>query len=84
MKQHKILLAMSLLPEEDRKKIEREGVTPETMSALTKLYNAYKKPKAKGAFGKRGTNRKQELRSSTEYLAQLLAISKKKIEDELE
>jgi len=61
----KIAKAILLLPEEDRKMVEREmsspdGISSENMSRIQKMVNSLSSSRGKnnGAFGKRGSDRK--------------------------
>lgn len=65
----KIQRVKLVLPEEDREQIDKElkegNLSPETMSKVAKFYNNFIAPKrlrkTKGAFGKKGANRKAQV-----------------------
>jgi len=66
---HKIHKVKMALPQEDRDQIDKElaegGLKPETMSRVAKFYHNFlsckRQTKVKGAFGKRGGNRKMQI-----------------------
>jgi|DEB0MinimDraft_6_1074348.scaffolds.fasta_scaffold17054_4 hypothetical protein len=61
----------------------RKGISPETISRLVLMHNAIAPAvKTKGAFGKRGTNRKAQLFQKRLVMSELFEKAKKEIEDE--
>ncbi len=84
MNKWKKILALKMLPKEDAEKVRSEGDTPENVSGLTKIYNSVKRVPTKGAFGKKGTNRKKQRANDAVQLAKLLQVKREEIERKFE
>ena len=87
----KISKAISLLPEEDRKMVKEEmaspdGISSENMSRIQKMVNSLSSGKTnnKGAFGKRGSDRKSLVASRRKDFIQKLKKAQEQSELEKE
>lgn len=87
----KIAKAILLLPEEDRKMVEREmsspdGISSENMSRIQKMVNSLSSSKInnKGAFGKRGSDRKSLVASRRKDFIEKLKKAQKESESKNE
>ena len=76
------------LPKEDcdsvKKDLKDNGkLSPENQSKVAKMHNAVgQSVKVKGAFGKKGTNRKLQIWYKQQIMRELFEKAKQKVEDE--
>ena len=71
-----------MLPDQDRDRIDMElasedGLSPKMTSLIASSCNYLSSEKVKGAFGKRGTNRKQQIREKQKAFRKSQADAKK-------
>ena len=82
--QHDIVERVKIIDGEEVTVKEPKGIPSELMSKMTLTHNAIRESHAptRGAFGKRGTNRKFQLYQKRLVMKELFEKAKKQLEDE--